>query len=263
MVAWMMARDSAMETFFWASGAWAKAGVAASMEAEARMARLTKRILELPGCLLLGALMNPRRRRLIHTDDRIFAPAAMAAAGYVQLLRVSGEAFLQPVKLRAEVALDIRRPDEDPLIVPLLKPSLPRRAVGNNHLRLIRVDQLDRKTVHKGNEVRDLAADGGLALELAGETTVLGQCLPQDALGVGRISSQQPGQSLQRAARVRHYAPLLSLLGQQRAQPRRLLAVEHAALGRSLASLGDRHHHAVQGVHVLLGRVHAGEDVAQ
>ena len=41
------------------------------------------------------------------------------------------------------------------------------------------------------------------------------------------------------------------------------VAVEHAALGRALAALGDRHDHAVQGVHVLLGRIHPGEDVAQ
>ena len=55
----------------------------------------------------------------------------------------------------------------------------------------------------------------------------------------------------------------LPVLGEQRAQPRRLLAVEHAALGRALAPLRDRHHHAVQRVHVLLGRLHPGEDVAQ
>ena len=53
------------------------------------------------------------------------------------------------------------------------------------------------------------------------------------------------------------------MLGQQRPQSRGLFAVEHAALGRTLAALGDRHHHPVQGVHVLLRRVHPGEDVAQ
>ena len=56
---------------------------------------------------------------------------------------------------------------------------------------------------------------------------------------------------------------VLPVLGQQRAQPGRLFAVEHAALGRTLAAFGDRHHHAVQRVHVLLGRVHPGKDVAQ
>ena len=58
-------------------------------------------------------------------------------------------------------------------------------------------------------------------------------------------------------------APCLPVFGQQRAQPRRLFAVEHAALGRTLAAFGDRHHHAVQRVHVLFGRLHAGKDVAQ
>ena len=53
------------------------------------------------------------------------------------------------------------------------------------------------------------------------------------------------------------------MFGQQRPQPRRLFAVEHAALGRTLAALGDRHDNPVEGVHVLLGRVHPGEDVAQ
>ena len=55
----------------------------------------------------------------------------------------------------------------------------------------------------------------------------------------------------------------LPVFGQQRPQPGRLFAVEHAALGRTLPALGDRHHHPMQGVHVLLGRVHPGEDVAQ
>ena len=55
----------------------------------------------------------------------------------------------------------------------------------------------------------------------------------------------------------------LPVLGEQRAQPRRLFAVEHAALGRAFSALGNRHDHAVQRVHVLLGRIHAGKDVAQ
>ena len=101
-----------------------------------------------------------------------------------------------------------------------------------------------------------------LALELPGEAAVAGQRLPQDPLGVGRIPTQQPGQPTHGRTVAGRRRPL-PVLGQKRAQPRRLLAIKHAALGRPLAPLRDRHHHAVQSVHVLLGRVHAGEDVAQ
>ena len=81
------------------------------------------------------------------------------------------------------------------------------------------------------------------------------------ALGVGRIAAQQPRQPAHRAALVRH--PALAVLGEQRAQQLRLVAVEHAAARRALAALGDRHDDAVQRLDVLLGRLHAGEDVAQ
>ena len=107
-----------------------------------------------------------------------------------------------------------------------------------------------------------MAADGRLPLELPGEAAVLCQRLPEDPLGVGRVSPQQPRQSADGAAAVGGRAAL-PLLGEQRAQPGRLCAVEHTALGRALAPFRDRHHHAVQRVHVLLGRVHPGEDVAQ
>ena len=49
----------------------------------------------------------------------------------------------------------------------------------------------------------------------------------------------------------------------KRPQPCGLFAVQHAALGRTLAAFGDRHDHPVQGVHVLLGRVHPRKNVAQ
>ncbi len=53
------------------------------------------------------------------------------------------------------------------------------------------------------------------------------------------------------------------MLGEQRAQPGCLFTVEHAALGGPFAALGNRHHDAVERVHVLLGRVHPQENVAQ
>ncbi len=53
------------------------------------------------------------------------------------------------------------------------------------------------------------------------------------------------------------------MLAEQRAQRARLVAVEHAAARRALAPFRDRHDDAVQGLDVLLRRLHAREDVAQ
>ena len=56
--------------------------------------------------------------------------------------------------------------------------------------------------------------------------------VPERALGLGRIAAQEPRQPAHRAALVRH--PALAVLGEQRAQQRRLVAVEQAAARRPL-----------------------------
>ena len=115
--------------------------------------------------------------------------------------------------------------------------------------------------MHEGNEIGDVTADRGLPLELAGEAAVrVRACHRMRSASVGFRRSNRA--SPRKVLLSPGTAPL-PVLGQQRPQPRCLLAVEHAALGRALASFRDRHHHPVQGVHVLLGRIHPGEDVAQ
>src|SRR5262245_35266990 len=189
----MMAIAIAMEMFFSTWGAWAKAGAAASMGTEARTASLTKRILELP--LSLGVLLNPRQRRLIRPCRRISTDQVVAAE-MLQPLAVAGQVLLQPVKLGAEVALHIRGPHADNTVAALLQPGLSSSAVGDNSLRLVRIDQFDGKAVHEGDEIWNLAANGSLPLELAGKAAVFRERLPQDALGVGRVSPQEPRKPL-------------------------------------------------------------------
>src|SRR6476619_5644895 len=56
--------------------------------------------------------------------------------------------------------------------------------------------------------------------------------------------------------------PRFAIFREQRAQGRGFLSVEHAAACGPLAAFGQRNHDAVQGLDVLLARLHAREDVA-
>ena len=92
--------------------------------------------------------------------------------------------------------------------------------------------------------------------------TIPGEGVPKNALGVGWIAAKEPRQPAYRASArpARHASPCSassarSVFG--------LLAVEHAAARRPLAAFAQRHHDAVQRLDVLLGGLHAGEDVAQ
>src|SRR5499427_5192571 len=103
---------------------------------------------------------------------------------------------------------------------------------------------------------RDLALDA-----FACKAAIVGESVPQQPLGVGRIATQEPRQPAHRAAFTRRGA--LTVLREQRAQCLGFLAVEHAAARRPLAAFGQRDDDAVQGLNVLLGRLHARENVAQ
>src|SRR5882724_2386069 len=76
-VPWMIAIAIAMEMFFSTCGACAEAGAAASMDTEARTARVAERMLGLLESLFLGPLLNPRRRRLIRAAHGNFHPAGL------------------------------------------------------------------------------------------------------------------------------------------------------------------------------------------
>ncbi len=107
-----------------------------------------------------------------------------------------------------------------------------------------------------------MGADRHLPLEaLAGEAAVVGERMPERALGLGRIAAQEPREAAHRATLAGRAG--LAILGEQGAQRGCLLAVEHAAARRPLAALGERDHDAVERLDVLLGRLHAREDVAQ
>ena len=106
-----------------------------------------------------------------------------------------------------------------------------------------------------------MRADRNLALEAeAREPPIAHERIPERAFGLGRIAAKQPRQAAHRAALARD--PALAVLGDQRAQHLGLRAVEHAAARRAFAALGDRGDDAVQRADVLLGRLHAREDVA-
>jgi hypothetical protein len=75
---------------------------------------------------------------------------------------------IQPHQLRLQVAFDIRDPHVHDLVVAGFQPGLSGGAVGDDRLGLAGVLQFDRQSVHEGDEIRDVAADRGLALEPAG-----------------------------------------------------------------------------------------------
>src|SRR3984957_17556402 len=117
--------------------------------------------------------------------------------------------------------------------------------------------QIDHQPQRERYEVADVLADRRLALkDETGEAAVIDQSFPQHTFGFGRIAPQEPRQPAHRAALLRH--PAGTVLGEQRAQHFGLRAVEHAAARWAFAAFGDRHDHAVQGLDVLLRRLHAG-----
>ena len=155
---------------------------------------------------MLGALLNPRMRRIVRMRSKEFSPRARSPpaalrlacwATFGQALCCSRSSSSRRSRSTSHVA------DADHPVAALLQPGLSCRPVGDDGFGLLRVDQFDGEAVHKGNEIRDLPADRRLPLELAGEAAVPGQRLPQDALGIGRVSPQQPGEPLQRTAASR------------------------------------------------------------
>ncbi len=133
---------------------------------------------------------------------------------------------------RFQITHHIRLAHIHDAIVPRLQPRPALAAILHHVLGLVRADQLDRQPIDERHEIRDLPPDRRLALELAGKAPVLGQRLPQHALGVRRVSPQQPRKPAHRPLLVRHAAGAGGR--QQRAQPRRVVAVQHAAARRTL-----------------------------
>src|SRR4029079_17088596 len=85
--------------------------------------------------------------------------------------------------------------------------------------------------------------------------------VPQRALGIGWVAAKEPRKPAHRTERGRRAA--LPVLGEKRAQRGGFLTVEHPTTRRSLAAFAQRVDDAVQRLYVLLGGLHAREDVAQ
>ena len=157
----------------------------------------------------------------------------------------------------ADIRLDLRHRHVDHAIAALGEIAPPLGARGDRGRGLVGGHQLDRHPQRKRHHVGDVRPDRHLALEaVADEAPVAHESVPELALGLGRIAAQQPRQPAHRTALVRHLAGVV--LGQQRAQQRRLVAVEQPAPRRALAAFRDRRDDAVQGADVLLGRAPCG-----
>ena len=72
---------------------------------------------------------------------------------------------------------------------------------------------------------------------------------------------QQTRKPAHRASLLWH--PAAAMLGEQRPQNFRFIAVEHAAARGALAAFRDRHDHAMQCLDILLRRLHAGKNIPQ
>src|SRR5215831_11770317 len=124
-----------------------------------------------------------------------------ACAETPRLVRLTNHR-LKPLQLCREIALHVRRAYLNHPIIPRLEPGPARRPVGNNGLALARVDEFDRDPVHEGDEIRNVPADRGLALELAGEAAVAGERLPEQPLGIGRVAAEKAREPANSAAAV-------------------------------------------------------------
>src|ERR1700704_6255860 len=107
--------------------------------------------------------------------------ARLAGTTWMMELAPLAQTRLQPRQFGGQIALDLSDINAHDLVAPRLQPSLPRGAFGGDGFGLARIDQLDRDPVHEGDKIRDVAADGGLPLELAGKAAGGGQGLPQGA----------------------------------------------------------------------------------
>src|SRR4051812_46526262 len=65
----------------------------------------------------------------------------------------------KPIEFFGQVALDIPDVHVDPPVAARLEPCLPRGTVFGDCLGLVAIDQFDRYPLHKGDKIRNVAAD--------------------------------------------------------------------------------------------------------
>src|SRR4029450_2475197 len=81
------------------------------------------------------------------------------------LLAALVESGFKPSEFFGQIALDVTDTHVDHPVAAGLQPRLPRGAVFCDRLGLIAIDQFDRYPVHKGDKIRDVAADRRLPFE--------------------------------------------------------------------------------------------------
>src|SRR5262249_6056235 len=129
-------------------------------------------------------------------------------------------------------------------------------------LAFLRGNELDHHSQRERDEIGDVRPDWDLPLDaFSRKPPIVGERVPQRALGIGGIAAKEPRKPAHWTARGSPAA--LPVLGEQRAERGGFLAVEHAAARRPLTALAQRDNDAVQRLYVLLGRLHARENVAQ
>src|ERR1043166_4377120 len=167
-----------------------------------------------------------------------------------------------PVEHRGPIRFDVACLDLAHLIAALDEPRAPLAPRLGGLLALPGRSEIDHGAQRERHHVDNMASDRRLPLEaVSGEAAVLGERVPQQALGLGRITPQKPREPTDR--RALGCCPALFVLGQERAQHFRLLAVEDSAARRALAPLRHRQEDARKRLNVLPCRLHAIEDVAQ
>ena len=187
------------------------------------------------------------------------APARRAQLKALKGLTLDARLRAQPRRAPSptSASTSAHRPASDHAIAALDQPGRFARAPWRLRPPRPRRHHVDHHLERERDEIADVRTDRRLPLEsAAGEAAIVHQApatkcaRPRSGCGAGAAPARAPGRA--RTAR----GP--AMLGEQRAQHLRFLAVEHAAARRALAALRDRHDHAVQRLDVLLGRLPCG-----
>src|SRR4051794_10591028 len=126
----MTAMASAIEMFFSTCGACASAGAAARTDADASAARLTRRMMGLPGHCCC-ALLKPCCARISPCLLAEIEFGGKASAPLPTLLGLP-EALLEPHQFGLQIPLHISHPHLDHPVVAGLKPGPPRGAISDD-----------------------------------------------------------------------------------------------------------------------------------
>src|SRR5262245_29523814 len=199
-------------------------------------------------CALLLLRSFPRKRESRSTCSRPWVPAFAGTNGCLRGLRATGHALAginllrQAIENLRQLSRNGARLDIEHAIAPRDQPSAALGTRSSRALAFLLREKIDHQPQRKRDKIGDMRSDRDLPLDaLVGKAPVGGERVPKRALGVGRVAAQEPREPARRAG----FARCVAVLGDERAQRGRFLAVEHTAARGSFATFAERDDDAV------------------